>query len=91
MKSEEIKSLFAQFEQASAELEGIECWSARELQSLLGYSKWENFSKVIDKAKESCENAGEKIAYHFPDVRKMVSIGSGAEKEIDDFFKYRLN
>jgi len=68
--------LFAQFEQASSELEGVECWSARELQNLLGYSKWENFSKVIDKAKESCINAGEDIRNHFPDVRKMVEIGS---------------
>ncbi len=84
MKSEEIKNLFVQFEAASAEIEGVECWSARELQSLLGYSKWENFQKVIDKAKESCRNAGEQITDHFPDVRKMVPIGSGAEKEIDD-------
>ena len=89
MKSEEIKALFAQFEQASAEFEGIECWSARELQNLLGYSKWENFAKVIEKAKESCQNAGEKISNHFPDVRKMVKIGSGAEKEIDDILLTR--
>ena len=47
MKSEEIKQLFVQFEAAAAELEGVECWSARELQVLLGYSKWENFEKVI--------------------------------------------
>ncbi len=89
LKSEEIKALFAQFENASAEIEGVECWSARELQKLLGYSKWENFSKVIDKAKESCENAGGKINDHFPDVRKMVTIGSGAEKEIDDILLTR--
>jgi len=89
MKSEEIKTLFIQFEQASGEFEGIECWSARELQNLLGYSKWENFSKVIEKAKESCVNAGEKISDHFPDVRKMVKIGSGAEKEIDDILLTR--
>ena len=89
MKSEEIKALFSQFEQASAEIEDIECWSARELQNLLGYSKWENFSKVIDKAKESCFNAGEKINNHFPDVRKMVQIGSGAEKEIDEILLTR--
>jgi len=89
MKSEEIKTLFAQFEQVSAECEGVECWSARELQSLLGYSKWENFSKVIDKAKESCINAGEKISNHFPDVRKTIPMPKGAEKEIDDILLTR--
>ena len=53
------------------------------MQSLLGYSKWENFIKVIDKAKDACKNAGEDIQNHFPDVRKMVSIGSDSEREID--------
>ena len=84
LKSEEIKALFAQFENASAEFEGVECWSARELQTLLGYTKWENFSKVIDKAKESCETAGEKIKDHFPDVRKVIEAGKGAQHMIDD-------
>lgn len=51
MKKEVIQELYNGFEAAAAEVEGIECWSARELQTLLGYSKWENFSKVIDKAK----------------------------------------
>ncbi|MEY4030138.1 MAG: hypothetical protein RJA90_1337 [Bacteroidota bacterium] len=89
MKAEQIKELFAQFEATASEYEGIECWSARELQHLLGYSKWENFQKVIDKAKESCKNAGEQISDHLPDVRKMVPIGSGAEKEIDDILLSR--
>jgi DNA-damage-inducible protein D len=89
MKSEEIKQLFAQFETAADELEGVECWSARELQFLLGYSKWENFEKVIQKAKEACQHAGEEIQYHFPDVRKMVRIGLGAEKEIEDILLTR--
>ncbi len=89
MKAEQIKELFTQFEVAASVYEGIECWSARELQNLLGYSKWENFQKVIDKAKESCRNAGEQITDHFPDVRKMVPIGSGAEKEIDDILLTR--
>ena len=89
MKSEEIKQLFAQFETAAAELEGVECWSARDLQGLLGYSKWENFEKVIQKAKEACQHAGEEIQYHFPDVRKMVRIGLGAEKEIEDILLTR--
>lgn len=89
MKTEEINQLFAQFEAAAAELEGVECWSGRELQYLLGYSKWENFERVIQKAKDACRNVGEEVAYHFPDVRKMVSIGSGAEKEIEDILLTR--
>lgn len=84
MKSEEIKNLFFQFEAAASELEGVECWSARELQSLLGYSKWENFEKVIQKAKDACKNAGEFIENHFPDVRKMVGIGSNTERPVED-------
>jgi DNA-damage-inducible protein D len=89
MKSEEIKALFAQFESASAEVEGVECWSARELQKLLGYTQWRNFEHTIDKAKEACKNAGEYVQYHFADVGKMVGIGSGAEKEIDDILLTR--
>jgi DNA-damage-inducible protein D len=89
MKTSEIRNLFEQFEQAAAVVDKVECWSARELQPLLGYSKWENFEKVIVKAKESCENAGQNISDHFPDVRKMVQIGSGAEKEIDDILLTR--
>lgn len=89
MKSEEIKQLFEQFESAAAELEGVECWSARDLQTLLGYTKWENFEKVTQKAKDSCKNAGEEIAYHFPDVRKTIPMPKGAEKEIDDILLTR--
>ena len=84
MKSEEIQQLFVQFEAVASELEGVECWSARELQFLLGYSKWENFEKVIQKAKDACKNAGEIVENHFPDVRKMVEIGSEAERAISD-------
>lgn len=89
MKSEEIKNLFTQFEAAAVEIEDIECWSARELQSLLGYNKWENFEKVIDKAKNACVNAGEEIANHFPDIRKTIPMPKGAEKEINDFLLTR--
>ncbi|NDV82513.1 DNA damage-inducible protein D [Bacteroides sp. 51] len=89
MKSSEIKALFEQFETASLEYEGIECWSARDLQLLLGYSKWENFSKVIDKAKESCKNAGQSILNHFPDIRKVIEAGKGAKHEINDILLSR--
>ncbi len=89
MKSEEIKQLVAKFELAASEIEGIECWSARELQELLGYSKWENFEKVIQKAKEACKNAGEKESNHFPDIRKTIPMPKGAEKEIVDILLTR--
>ena len=59
MKSDEIRNLFSQFESAVSDIEGVECWSARELQELLGYSKWENFEKVIKSSKDACGNAGE--------------------------------
>jgi DNA-damage-inducible protein D len=89
MKTEEIQQLFTLFENIASELEGVECWSARELQPLLGYSKWENFEKVIQKAKDACKNAGEEIPYHFPDVRKTIPMPKGAEKEIDDILLTR--
>jgi DNA-damage-inducible protein D len=89
MKTNEIMLLFKQFEDAASMIENVECWSAREIQLLLGYSKWENFEKVVEKAKIACENAGEKIADHFPDVRKMVGVGSGAEREVVDILLTR--
>ena len=84
MKSELIIELFEKFESASYMYNNIECWSARELQEIFSYSKWDNFIKVIDKAKISCENAGEKIADHFAELGKMVELGSGSQREIKD-------
>lgn len=84
MKKEQIQQLFEQFENACYDYNGIECWSARELQTILGYSKWDNFLNVIDKAKKACENAGLALSDHFADVGKMVVIGSGTERQIDD-------
>lgn len=89
MKKEVIQELYNDFEAAAAEVEGVECWSARELQTLLGYSKWENFSKVIDKAKTACDKAGQQISDHFPDIKKMVNLGSGSEREINDMLLTR--
>lgn len=89
MKSDEIKTLFVQFEQAAVEIENVECWSARELQKLLGYSQWRNFVNIIDKAKDSCQNAGESSTYHFADVSKTIPMPKGAEKEIEDILLTR--
>ena len=89
MKSEDIKQLFEQFEQAVCEVNGVECWSARELCKLLGYSLWQNFNNVIAKAKASCENVGQNIDDHFIGVNKMVTLGSGAERQIDDILLTR--
>ncbi len=64
---------------------GNEYWNARELMRVLRYSKWDNFEKVIDKAKSACNLSNNNIDNHFADVRKMVSIGSGAKREQIDY------
>jgi len=84
MKTELIKELFEKFETACHIINDVECWSARELQELYKYSDWRNFLKVIDKAKQACKNAGEDIGDHFVDITKMVTIGSGTEREVED-------
>ena len=89
MKQEEIRLLFQQFEQVACVSGDVECWSARELCELMGYKLWQNFTKVIEKAKAACSNVGQNIEDHFIDVNKMVSIGSGAERQIDDIMLTR--
>ena len=69
--------------------DGQEYWLARELQPVLEYARWENFSKAIDRAKKACENTGFDVQDHFRDITKMVVLGSGAEREIDDFMLSR--
>lgn len=64
---------------------GNEFWYARELQSALEYAQWRRFSDVIERAKVACENSGNNISDHFADVGKMVNVGSGAEREVNDY------
>jgi len=84
MKPEMINELFQKFEAACYLYNDIECWSARDLQEILGYSKWDNFKNSILKAKNACKNAGISVSDHFADVGKMVELGSGATREVED-------
>ena len=68
---------------------GQEFWYARELQAALEYGKWSNFQKVISRAMEACSQAGNSIADHFAEVGKMVNLGSGSQREVDDFMLSR--
>ena len=82
LKAEEYKN----FEEIKKIREdGTEYWNARELSEVLQYKKWENFAKVIDRAKLACNNSGFEIQDHFPEVRKMVEIGSNTVRELLDY------
>lgn len=63
---------------------GYEFWSARELAPLLDYPQWRNFKHVLDKAAQACLQSGQPVPDHFADVRKMVDLGSGAQREVED-------
>ena len=89
LKTEEIQALFNQFEAASVLIDGVECWSARDICPLLGYSQWRNFVNTIDKAREACRNAQIKESDHFADVSKTIAMPKGASKEIDDIYLTR--
>lgn len=85
MEQQQIQSLTANFEGHAQQTEnGVEFWLARDLQHLLGYGKWDNFVSVISKAKTACEVSGHAVSDHFADVGKMVELGSGSQREIDD-------
>lgn len=91
MKKEIIKTLTNEFEShVNFTNQGVEFWFARDLQHLLGYSEWRNFTKVINKAKTACETAGHKISDHFVDINKMVSIGSQTQREIKEIMLTRF-
>ncbi len=84
MKKDLIIELFEKFEAACYRIEDTECWSARELQTILGYADWRNFLNAVEKAKNACEGAGEKIEHHFVDVNKMIDLAKGAQRRIED-------
>ena len=84
MKSELIRELTNSFESASHRIDDVEFWYARELQELLGYTDWRNFSQVIEKAKVASRNAGQETTDHFVEVTKTIAMPKGGSKDIDD-------
>jgi len=91
MKRELVQALTSTFEAHAQQTDnGVEYWLARDLQHLLGYAEWRNFSNTaISKAKTACEISGHAVADHFVDVNKMVDLGSGSQREVDDLMLTR--
>jgi len=85
MEKQIVTKLQKRFEDYAYQEEGVEFWFARDLQILLGYTKWENFHLVIEKAKEACKNVQQIISDHFPEVRKTIAMPKGASKEIEEY------
>ncbi len=91
MNSDLVQKLQNQFDKLAQAVpdEEVEFWFARDLQEPLGYARWENFLTAIKRAIESCETTGYDPSNHFRGVTKMVKLGSGAERAIDDFMLTR--
>lgn len=90
MKTDIIQTLTSTFESHAQQTDGgIEFWLARDIQLLLGYSKWDNFLNVISKAKTACEVSGHQVSDHFADVGKTIAMPKGAEKEVPDLMLTR--
>ena len=84
MNKELVAKLFQSFESIVHREGEVEYWLAREVMDLLGYSKWSNFEVVLEKAKLACKMAGQIPEDHFADAGKMVELGSGARRRIED-------
>ncbi|MDA3949787.1 MAG: DNA damage-inducible protein D [Spirochaeta sp.] len=85
MESNQILAMTETFEGHAQQTEnGVEYWLARDLQMLLGYTEWRNFLRIIGKAETACEVSGHLVSDHFVDVNKMIELGNGWQREIED-------
>ena len=89
MEKKMIMNYKKKFDEIRHEENGVEFWYARELMHLLDYSKWQNFENVLSKAKVACANNGIVVEDHFADASKMVTLGSGANREVEDYMLTR--
>lgn len=90
VKADLIRSLTDSFEAHAQQADnGVEFWLARDVQYLLGYSEWRNFTSVISRAKTACEISNHPISDHFVEVTKMVGLGSGSQREVEDIMLTR--
>ncbi|MDO8430607.1 MAG: DNA damage-inducible protein D [Candidatus Taylorbacteria bacterium] len=84
MENSQLKLLYKTFDDIKHEEDGVEFWFARELYPILGYTKWENFETVLERAKEACEKSRSSVEDHFLDVRKLIIVGKNTQQEIND-------
>ena len=89
MDKKQIEIYKIKFDDIVHEADGVEFWYARELMPHLGYERWENFNNAIKRAIDSCQNAEIEVLDHFREVTKMVTLGSGAERQVKDFMLTR--
>lgn len=90
MDKKRILVIMKEFDRAAGRTEeNIEFWYARDLMGLLGYSRWENFDNAIGRAMESCETSEIEPLDHFREVTKMVTLGSGAQRQVKDYMLTR--
>lgn len=91
MDKSRIKTIMEQYDAVVHKEEevNIEFWYARELMSLLGYERWENFEKAINRAMSSCETSGINVSDHFREVTKMIGTGKGAHRPVKDYMLTR--